>query len=883
MRILGNIENNQKLLSTLFCCLLDSVIFGSFRVCYHAHLFTLLVDFLGHLMARFLVSILFACCLVCPVEAGQSAPDGQQLDSSSHNADFRQAKEMLQHGAMDEALAAAQTGLKRSPHSVDGLNLLGMILHQLKRYGESEDVLQKALKINSRSTATLNNLAINFISQEKFDQAERTFREILRMAPQDRSANYNLGLLLLSQKKPKEAILALQRVRPADSSVLLNLVQAQLMAGLTAQALSTAETLSRQNAKDVKLHFTLGVVLASKNAYKSAIHEFELANALQPRTIEILHDLGQAYLRNGQFSKAEATLEQGLELDRNSAETLYLLAQCLADQNKDIEALELLVRARKLAPENTNVILLMARLSMKQQFYEDAIVLLQEGIKLDAARAELHAALGESYFTVGKVDEAVEEFKLLLQLDHSARSYTYMGLCQRHLGKLDDARDYLNQGLKLDPHDSVILFNLGVIARKQQEQAQAEQYLRRALKINPAYAEVLFELGGLLMDERRYAEAILPLRRSAELSQKPAQAYYKLATAERNLHQMDAAERDMKVFLTLSKNPDPGPYPLQNFFEQVGQRGELSAVQRKEAEVGELEAEAKQHPDSPRSLYQLAEAYLKVNRVDDAKQTILQLDRLSGGDFRTLLGEGVLLARFRLYPEAIQHFEAAIAANPASDEAYYNLANARFQTGEYTKALESLKQVSAESQKDGAFLALAGDIYGRMGRTSEAIQNLRRAYVASPGNDQYCFSLALAELRSGNTEAARETLRRGLTRVPDSGILYWGLGIASVLQNDPNQAEASLKKAIDLSPSREGILMTLGIFYYEAGQIENAKQVLQRYAELFPEGSMNVDKMRATLDAAAVEKKSSPKLTGLSADARREFYELAANLALESR
>jgi tetratricopeptide (TPR) repeat protein len=122
-----------------------------------------------------------------------------------------------------------------------------------------------------------------------------------------------------------------------------------------------------------------------------------------------------------------------------------------------------------------------------------AIVLLREGIKLDAARAEFHAALGESYFTVGKVDAAVEEFKLLLQLDHSARSYTYMGLCQRHLGKLDAAKDYLNLGLKLDPRDSVILFNLGVIAKKQQEQVQAEQYLRQALKINPNYKEALFE------------------------------------------------------------------------------------------------------------------------------------------------------------------------------------------------------------------------------------------------------------------------------------------------------------------------------------------------------------------------------------------------------
>src|SRR5258707_14460451 len=103
------------------------------------------------------------------------------------------------------------------------------------------------------------------------------------------------------------------------------------------------------------------------------------------------------------------------------------------------------------------------------------------------------------------------------------------------------------------------------------------------------------------------------------------------------------------------------------------------------------------------------------------------------------------------------------------------------------------------------------------------------------------------------------------------------MGITFVLQNEPNQAETSLRKAVDLSPSRETILMTLGIFYYEAGQIENAKQVLQRYTEMFPEGSMNVDKMRATLDAAATEKTSSNKVAGLHTSTRPAVYNTAAH------
>jgi tetratricopeptide (TPR) repeat protein len=338
----------------------------------------------------------------------------------------------------------------------------------------------------------------------------------------------------------------------------------------------------------------------------------------------------------------------------------------------------------------------------------------------------------------------------------------------------------------------------------------------------------------------------------------------------------------MKVFVTLSKNPQPGPYPLQNFFEYLNRRGGLTPEQRKDADLHEVEAEVKQHPDNPRSLYLLAEAYLKLNRVNDALQVIDRLDALSGADFRTLLGEGVLLAQFRLYPAAIRHFQDAIAANPASDEARYNLANAQFQNHEETQALESLQQATPEAQRDDAYLALLGDIYAHMGRTADAIRVLRQAILNSPDNDQYYFSLALAQLRADSPARAYTTLQQGLARVPDSGMLYWGLGVVSILRSDANRGESYLKKAIDLAPSRESTFTALGIFYYEAGRIAEAREVLERYSEIFPHGSIDVDRIRQTLDAARVSI-NSPKTVGLSLEARREFYQLALTLAEQDR
>src|SRR5207302_7395162 len=373
----------------------------------------------------------------------------------------------------------------------------------------------------------------------------------------------------------------LQRIPSPDPSTRLLVIQAYLDAGMQAAGNAAAEKLSQAFAKDTRIHFSLGVLFAAHQQYPQAAYEFEKADALAPGNFDILRDLGHAYFLTGQLAKAEESLNQALRLNPESADTLYLLAQTAAGMNREVDALELLVRARKTAPNNTNILFLMAQLSMKQSFFEDAIEVLNDGLRIDPKRADFYADLGESYFTIGKVDKALEEFKTLITLDPSPRSYVFMGLCYRHLGKYDVAKGYLKRSLAADPNNVPALFNLGFVARKEGNYLQAEQYLQRAVRLDKDYPEALFELGGLKMDQKKYDEAVPLFRHFVGVTENPAQGYYKLAISERNLHRTEAAERDMNVFNTLSKSPQPAPYPLQHFFDYLERRTTLTSEQQK--------------------------------------------------------------------------------------------------------------------------------------------------------------------------------------------------------------------------------------------------------------------------------------------------------------
>ena len=72
------------------------------------------------------------------------------------------------------------------------------------------------------------------------------------------------------------------------------------------------------------------------------------------------------------------------------------------------------------------------------------------------------------------------------------------------------------------------------------------------------------------MHEKQYEEAVPLLRKCARLEPHPAPVYYRLQTAERNLHQTEAADRDLKIFQTLSRDPNSSALRLSEHFRLSG-------------------------------------------------------------------------------------------------------------------------------------------------------------------------------------------------------------------------------------------------------------------------------------------------------------------------
>jgi len=789
---------------------------------------------------------------------------------------LQQVETLLQQGHRAEALDAIQSELRRNPSSVEAWNLLGILKTGEQDFSAAEAAFRKALQLAPRSVRTHNNLGNLYVAQKRTDLAEKEFRASLRFDPASRDAHYNLGVVLLANHSPAEAVTQFNLVHPLDLGTRFNLVRALLQSKRTNDALQLARSLSAENSANVQVHFTLGLLLASEGQFIPARAELEKANALAPDTFEILFNLGQVELRTNDASKADLVLGRAIQLRPDSPETLYLKAKALTLISRPLDALNLLIKAHRIAPDNADVIFLMAQISMAQNYFEDAIPLLESGLRISPQRTDLIASLGESYFMAGKIDKAIEQFSRLTDIEHSARAYAFLGLAYRHLGRFDEAKKYFQLGIQIDSRNPSCLYNLGFIAERQGDSAQAESFFQQALRIDPDFPDAMLELANLRISSKNYSEAAELLRKFVQFSHDPATGYYKLAMVERSLHQATEADRDLRVFKSLSSNAATGPYPYEHLFDYLDRRSALAPEDRAQLDLQELREEVRKHPDQTQDLYLLAEACLRIHANEEAQAAIAQLDKLSAGDFRTLASTGVLLARYHLYDAAVQHFQSALQANPESDDVKFDLANADFRLRLYAQALDVANSISPTGQKDDSVQQLLGDIYMHMGDTAHATDTFTTSILRNPDNDQNYLSLALLQLHSGKVAEAQKTLRAGLARVPASGKLHWGQGLVAALQGLNAQAAHEFELAVELLPEWPGGYSTLGVFYFQTGQVEKAREVLNRFKASSVGTTLDTDRIEQTLARAS----SAPAVSQPLNEANREqFLQMALTLA----
>jgi Tfp pilus assembly protein PilF len=105
----------------------------------------------------------------------------------------------------------------------------------------------------------------------------------------------------------------------------------------------------------------------------------------------------------------------------------------------------------------------------------------------------------------------------------------------------------------------------------------------------------------------------------------------------------------------------------------------------------------------------------------------------------------------------------------------------------------------------------------------------------------------------------------------------WGLGIVSALEGKTPQAAENLERAVDLLPEWPGSYSTLGVFYYQTGEIAKAREVLNRFKGSKTASGFDVNRIEEALSKAPAT--SSTLREPMPMVARQQLLQIALSLA----
>lgn len=218
----------------------------------------------------------------------------------------------------------------------------------------------------------------------------------------------------------------------------------------------------------------------------------------------------EAYLAvfNGEFDSAIDLYTELIDLDKKDFLAYLERAKVFLEMGNLEAAVEDVKKARDLAPNNSEVLNLMAYISDLYGDEASALSYLNQSL---SNLPEYYEARKQKAIILAKTEQnedALYELNLLLDIDSTdIDALLYRAMVFGKLGKLEKAKKDLNLILLLDTINVKALSNMGLICMQENHLDSAEFYFIASLNIDPENAFSMDKISSLYIKAKEYEKA----------------------------------------------------------------------------------------------------------------------------------------------------------------------------------------------------------------------------------------------------------------------------------------------------------------------------------------------------------------------------------------
>ncbi len=391
----------------------------------------------------------------------------------------------------------------------------------------------------------------------------------------------------------------------------------------------------------------------------------------------------------------------------------------------------------------------------RNSVWADGLLLWEDCVAKSPQKARPHMGLALVLEDKERLDEAVQQFKLSVQLDPKyAKAYYNLGNALRKQNRHEEAIQYYLKALALEPNSISILNNMIITYGEMGKISESLEYFKRALQIEPRNVNVR----------------------------------YNMAFALKKSERLDEAKRLLLEVLSIDKNHVFTYSELGNIYEKEGKIDEAIAYYRKAIELSP--GYAKGHVDLGNVLY-------TRGRIDEAAEQYAEALRIAPDLVEPTINMGNVLVTKGEIDKAIGYFQRALEIEPGNAVAQGNLGILiAAREGMETAAAGVQKALEGDPRNAGLYVKL-GDVYRSGGDLVRAVESYEKALSIEPGNMGALSNLAVVYAGREEYDKALSALKKVIQVQPGSAGAYYNIACIYARQGKLDESVKWLKAAVE--------------------------------------------------------------------------------------
>ena len=664
---------------------------------------------------------------------------------------------------------------------------------------------QKRLETTPNEPEHLGLLAAAYIENQQPEEGIATYQQAVALAPTDANLRLNLIAAFRNAERFEDAAAAyesLSEQAPDDFGIYRELGELYLHLEDEAKARATYQRMIDRDPENAGTHLILAEIYASNEWVADAAAAYQKMISLAPSNLDYIEYFGEFYFRQGNREKAIETWNLMVAAEKGVAENYERLAQLLDTKNYRSEAIAASRKAVELMPDGYRYREALAKLLMKNEDYEAALIEYTEAAKL-APNAffaeEMDNQRIELYRRQGTLVEKIETVEA--ELETSGLSATDLFAKQKRLakmylklGNITYALEVLLKAKTQQPDDIIVNRWLAEVYTKQNRREDANAVYRHLITIDSANTrEYYTNIARTHLNAMDFDAATAASKQVIAHSPRNPEGHQMLAEIAKQSGNYDSAIDSLKQALRLRPEAIDIRSELAATYKLAGKPRQALAQYWRCWELSDTIS------DKLAFVKPLSEAYYDLGQREAFEEKLKQLSKSNTSSVGPVIALAELHRMEGDLPSARFQLARALDRERENPDLLAQLVSISVDLGDNQEAL-TYQQRLVKVQPDPNHQRRLGELLFDAGREQEAIQAWTKLLHAKNQTLEAEVKLATLLIRHGLLDEALFVLDRAAEKITgtDAHIALYQLGVVLVSMNEFDRARTHFERILEM-------------------------------------------------------------------------------------